>query len=372
MPDVLPWRRAGDPQAVVRRAAQTLAEGRLVAFPTETVYGLAASALVPEAVELLRQSKGRPVEKPLALAVRGLADALDYVPGMSALGRRLAWRCWPGPVTLVFGDGVADGLVGRLPETVRQRLCPADSLGLRTPAHEAILKVLRLLPGPLVLTSANRSGEPAATTVEQVVQAVGDDVALVIDDGPCHYGQASTVVKVHGDHWDVLREGVFTKADLERQSACVIVFVCTGNTCRSPLAEGLCKKLLADRLVCSPEELPARGFLVLSAGLSAMMGGTAAVESVEAAREFGVDLTSHRSRPLTAELVAQADHLVVMTQGHALALTAQHRRLRPRPRLLCPGGGDIADPIGCDQQVYHECAQQIRRHLEEFVAGLLP
>ena len=101
-----------------------------------------------------------------------------------------------------------------------------------------------------------------------------------------------------------------------------------------------------------------------------MMGGRAAAESVEAAREFGVDLTGHRSRPLAAELVAQADHLVVMTQGHALALTAQHRRLNPRPRLLSSGGEDIADPIGCDQQVYHECAQQIRRHLEEFVAEL--
>src|SRR5437763_1429761 len=219
MPEVLPWRSSADLQEVVRRAARSLAAGQLVAFPTETVYGLAASALVPEAVEQLRQSKGRPVEKPLALAV-------------------------------------------------------------------------------------------------------GEDVALVIDDGPCHYGQASTVVQVRGDDWDLLREGVFTKADLERQSASVIVFVCTGNTCRSPLAEGLCKKLLAERLGCSLEELPGRGFLVLSAGLSAMMGGRAAAESVEAAREFGVDLTGHRSRPLAAELVAQADHLVVMTQGHALALTA--------------------------------------------------
>src|SRR5262245_31478019 len=103
MPDVLDWRSAPDPRPLVRRAAQALAEGGVVAFPTDTVYTLAASALIPEAVERLRSSKGTPDDRPLTLAVRGAADALDWVPDMSPLGRRLAKRCWPGPVTLVFG-----------------------------------------------------------------------------------------------------------------------------------------------------------------------------------------------------------------------------------------------------------------------------
>src|SRR5438270_13910376 len=110
MTEVLEWHRAADLPGVVRRAVQALAEGQLVAFPTETVYGLAASALVPEAVERLCQGKGRSEDKPLALAIRGSAEALDWVPQMSPLGRRLARRCWPGPLTLVFADGVEKGL----------------------------------------------------------------------------------------------------------------------------------------------------------------------------------------------------------------------------------------------------------------------
>src|SRR5207244_4404249 len=110
MPEVLDWHHAAQPGAVVDRAVQALVNGQLVALPTETVYGLAACALVPEAVERLQVSKGRPQDKPLTLALRGAADALDWVPEMSPLGQRLARRCWPGPVTLVFADGNLQGL----------------------------------------------------------------------------------------------------------------------------------------------------------------------------------------------------------------------------------------------------------------------
>jgi protein-tyrosine phosphatase len=370
MTEVLAWQPGSAAQTIVRRAAESLAGGKLVALPTETVYGLAASALRPEAVERLCQGKGRPEGKPLTLAIRRPAEALDWVPGISSLGRRLARRCWPGPLTLVFDAGVWDGLASRLPEGVRQRVCPTGTLGLRVPAHEAALRVLGRLAGPLVLTSANRSGEPAATTAQQVVDAVGEDLDLVVDSGPTRFGTASTVVQVNGNAWKVLREGVLPTADIGRQAACLILFICTGNTCRSPLAEALCKQLLAARQGCAPEDLPGRGFLVLSAGLAAMMGGRAAAPAVEIGRELGVDLSGHSSRPLTPTLAAQADYLIVMAESHRQALEAHFPQLGTRPRLLDQEGQDVADPIGGDQEVYRECAAQIRRHLERLLVEL--
>jgi protein-tyrosine phosphatase len=356
---------------VVRQAVRALGDGRVVAFPTETVYGLAASALAPTGVERLLRGKGRPDGKPLTLAIGSAAAAVDWVPGISALGRRLARRCWPGPVTLVFGTGIEQGLASRLPETVRRQVCPGGTLGLRVPDHSAILQVLGQIPGPLVLTSANASGEEPAITAEGVLQvagAMGEDLALIVDDGPSPYGRASTVVKVDGERFEVLREGVVTADELERLSPCVIVFVCTGNTCRSPLAEALCKKMLAERLRCPVDELPRRGFVVVSAGLSAMMGGGAAEAAVDVAREMGADLSRHSSRTLTPELAAEADFLFTMTRSHRQAVTAQLARLGVSPRLLCRDGGDIADPIGCERAIYRECAEQIARQLE----GLLP
>jgi protein-tyrosine phosphatase len=367
MTEVLEWQRAAGSPALIQRAVEALAEGQLVVFPTETVYGLAASALVPDGVERLCRGKGRSESKPLTLAIRGSAEARDWVPEMGPLPWRLARRCWPGPLTLVFADGIDKGLASRLPERVRQRVCPAGTLGLRAPAHVAIWETLCRLPGPLVLSSANRSGEPAATTADEARQSLGEDVALLIDDGPTRYRQASTVVQVRDNAWSVLREGVLTAAELERQACCLIVFICTGNTCRSPLAEGLCKKLLAERLGCAVEELPRYGFVVLSAGLAASFGAAAAPEAVEAAFEFGADLRGHSSRPLTSELVVQADYLIAMTNSHLAVLDAQSGGVGPRPRLLSDYGADLPDPIGCELSVYQECARQIVRDLEQLL-----
>ncbi len=371
MAEVLDWQGAASPQALVRRAARALSQGGVVGFPTETVYGIAASLLRPEAVDRLVHGKGRDESKPLALAVGGAEEALDWLPGLGTVGRRLARRCWPGPVTLVSGDGIERGLAGRLPERVRRRVCPTGKLGLRVPAHQAILHVLRRVAGPLVLTSANRSGEPEATTAEAMLQAVGDQLDLAIADGPCRYGTPSTVVQVAGNSWKILREGTVPPATLERLAGCVVVFVCTGNTCRSPLAEALCKKMLAERLGCSVEELPARGFMICSAGMAAMSGGPAAADAIEIARELGADLSRHASRPLTTELARHADFLITMTRGHLFALAEQLGPGAAHPRLLSPDGADVPDPIGADRETYRVCARQIQAYLEQLLPEVL-
>src|SRR5438105_2651109 len=113
MTQVVDWKTA-PPRQTVRRCIQALRAGELVAFPTETVYGVAASALRPDAVERLREGKGRPQDKPLTLALGGPRQAFDWVPEMSSLGRRLGRRCWPGPLTLVLSIGLDESLASRL------------------------------------------------------------------------------------------------------------------------------------------------------------------------------------------------------------------------------------------------------------------
>jgi protein-tyrosine-phosphatase len=144
--------------------------------------------------------------------------------------------------------------------------------------------------------------------------------------------------------------------------------VCTGNTCRSPLAEALCKKLLADKLNCLPAELPNHGFLVQSAGLAAMMGCEAAPEAEVVAQEFGAELSGHQSRPLTAEMVMQADRVYAMTANHLRVLDGLGS---PAVRLLSAAGEDVPDPIGASAEVYKACARQLHGYLEELLPELL-
>jgi protein-tyrosine phosphatase len=138
------------------------------------------------------------------------------------------------------------------------------------------------------------------------------------------------------------------------------------------MAEALCKKLLAEKLGCQPQELPQRGFLVLSAGLAAMMGLEASPEAIEVTRDMGADLSEHRSQPLTAELLARADHLLVMTNTHLRALLPFCPEGSPQPLLLAGGDRDIPDPIGAEAQVYRDCAQQIMEHLQARLKDIIP
>lgn len=362
-PVVIDVHNADDLRDVIHRAVQALAEGELVAFPTETVYGLAASALDADAVTCLVELKGRSPNHPLALAVKSADDALDYVPDISHVGRRLARRCWPGPVTLVLGDNHPDSLLRQLPEKVQKCVVPANTLGLRVPAHRLILGVLQLMAGPLVLTSANRTEEPDAVTAQQVIDQLGDGVQLVLDDGTSQFGQPSSVVQVEKNRLRMLREGVVSASTLRRLTNFMVLLVCTGNTCRSPMAEVLLKKQLADRLQCELDELQDQGVDVLSAGIAAAAGGRPSSGAVTVMQEKGLDLSEHFSQPVTARLVQHADLILAMTRSQRDALISHCPEAASRTHVLSTDEQDVSDPVGGSVDVYRECADQIYGNL---------
>ena len=170
----------------------------------------------------------------MTLAIKSADEARDYVPDICRLAQRLARRCWPGPVTLVLDDSHPESLVRRLPPKVRQAVSPGQTIGLRVPGHPVFLDVLRMLAGPVALTSANRSGSPEAATAKEIVAVFGDEIDLVVDDGPCRFGQPSSVVQVSGGQCKILREGVVPERTLMRLSSLMVLFVCTGQHLPQP------------------------------------------------------------------------------------------------------------------------------------------
>ena len=356
-----------DRRDVVHRAVEALSAGKVIAIPTETVYGLAASALHPQAVERLFEIKGRSKDTPLAYAVKSLDEALDYVPDMSTLARRVARRSWPGPVTLVLDAKHPDSVIHRLDPIIQNATIPSGTVGLRVPAHETALQIMRLCAGPIVLTSANLSGQPDAIDGQRVIESVGDQIDLILDDGPTNFGKPSSVVKVDEAGISMLRQGVVDQATIEKLKSFIALIVCTGNTCRSPMGEGLLRKRLAGKLGCEIDTLEQQGVSILSAGIAAMPGSPAAAQAVEVMNLLGVDISSHASQPITGQLAQFADVILTMTNGHRQALISHWPTLESRTKTVRRDGADVSDPIGAPVDVYQACAQQIDENLAQWV-----
>lgn len=159
--------------------------------------------------------------------------------------------------------------------------------------------------------------------------------------------------------------------DSARRPTRSVLFICTGNTCRSPLAEGLAKRLLAERLGCEPGELPVRGWVVRSAGIAATPGDAPSPQAVAVAAEFGFDASGHRSRPVNPDLLAEATDVIAVTRGHAAMLAVYYGGIGPVPVLLGGPDGDLPDPIGGDEAEYRRCAEAIEVHLTRYLAEWL-
>lgn len=370
LPKIVDFHSADDPRDVVHQIVQALAEGTLVGLPTETGYVTVAHALLPAAVERLAKVRERLGNPGTVLALKNPQEALDYVPQMGPLGRKLIRRFWPGPVTLLFDDPRDEGLAGSLPAATRHELVREGCLAVRVPGHELTWNVLRLLPAPLLATGEARVSPTRYLTAVDLAKAVDDEVGVVVDAGPARYDQPTSLVRVGREKWEVVHEGVASKRTLNRLSGNMYLFVCTGNTCRSPMAEGLFRKLLADRLKCSEDDLVDRGYMVASAGVAAGPGSPPSPEAVEILADRGADLRGHESQPVTAQLLSQADQIFTMTRSHRDLLVREFPETAPRVRLLARDGSDIIDPIGAGMEEYRRCADQIEKYLQELVAEL--
>jgi L-threonylcarbamoyladenylate synthase len=190
----------------IARAAALLREGLLVAFPTETVYGLGGDATNELAVADIFATKGRPRFNPLIAHVPDLAEAETYAV-FNAPARRAAARFWPGPLTLVLPRRHGSGL---------SLLASAglDTVAIRAPSHPAAQALLREADRPIAAPSANRSGRVSPTEAAHVADELGDDVALILDDGPTPLGLESTVLDLSGESPALLRPGAITLEQL--------------------------------------------------------------------------------------------------------------------------------------------------------------
>ncbi|MFI4854724.1 MAG: Sua5/YciO/YrdC/YwlC family protein [Phycisphaerales bacterium JB065] len=349
-----------------RDAAEAIRHALPVVLPTETVFGIGADASSPKALDRLWSIGKGSHRQPLAWHIGSTAvlhSALDDLQHtLSPVQNRLVGQLCPGPMLLAIEMdsqtlerfqkqfGIAPGVVDE-----------GGALLVRVVANRETQNTLDLAGVPVVLRAIPAAGSPRTT--DEAVRAIeridtNETVAGVLASDQRALGQSSTLVRfLKSGSYRVDREGAYSQRYIDKQIMRTILFVCTGNTCRSPMAAAIARELIER----SPLDLPTT---VRSAGAFTSGGMPATPEAVHAVESLGYAMGPHQSSVLTREMINQADEVYGLTASHVEAIRAIDPTAGDKIMLLDPDGRDVPDPIGQSQSVYDETAKRLQELIQ--------
>lgn len=329
--------------ARIREVARGSREGKIVAFPTETVYGMGAPMSIRSLHETLVQIKRRDDNKPFSYHIGDwdMLDMLGVKPTPSF--RYLSRLFWPGPLTLL----------------VHNR--EGKKIGIRFPKHRLTAALINAVGEPFIATSANLSGAPSSKTADEVMNQLGGQIDYLIDGGKCELGEDSTISDLTGDDPVIVRKGAFNQKVSEAIDKIKsgnfprkkILVVCTGNSCRSPMAAGWLQDQLAAKGLKDKIE-------VLSCGIHARSGMPATPEAIYVMKNREIDISGHISQTATRRDILEADLILCMSQEHAAFILGMVQGSREKIRVL-----EIPDPIGMSMAVYEQVGTMIDKKMKD-------
>ncbi|MCK4912900.1 MAG: threonylcarbamoyl-AMP synthase [Candidatus Omnitrophica bacterium] len=336
--------------SLVKQAVEIIQKGGIVALPTETVYGLGVCAGKKNAVSKLYALKKRPKDKPLSLALGSIDKAIkDYFDTLPPFGYRLMEKFWPGPLTIIYYTS------------------DDEKIGIRIPDNVITNEILSELDDAVYLPSANISGKKEAVSALEVENSFGSQLDLIVDGGECTYSQPSTVLDLTCQPFKVLREGVVIERDIVKTFVRKrILFVCTGNSCRSPMAEFLLCKYLKEVRPYFDDR-----YEVISRGISAPEGLKASTSVVSILKEEeDLDASEFYAQRLDKFAILSSDLIFCMEDIQSKYILeiepkAEGRVFNLKKFISSVPDEDIPDPVGKNLAAYREVYSLIKEAILE-------
>jgi L-threonylcarbamoyladenylate synthase len=364
-------RNSGSREAAAK-AIKVLKEGGVIAYPTDTLYGLGVDLTNSAAVERLFYLKGRDRNKPISFMVYSIKDIEDIVGELKEHERLIAEALLPGKYTLLIPVRKTHGI---------KAFSELKKIGFRIPADRFCRTLTRMADFPISTTSLNLSKSKNVENIQDIIGQFGNRIDLIVDAGKISSLKGSTVIDLSSDPPTLLREGDVSLKETERKlnlrlstnfsGKYLIMFVCSGNVCRSPMAQGILKKLLEGEGVLDKVD-------VISSGTLKLVEAPANIHTLEVANEHGVDLDEHLSQHVNAVLMREANIVIALAQNHIKYLRAKFPNLGKKVVLLKQWNysralslPSIPDPIGLGRAKFESVYVEIEHELKRILPYLL-
>lgn len=349
------------------RCAETIDSGGLIAIPTETAYTIACKA-APEPLDKINRILHHPDD--LTLHIGTKQKLKNFVPSLRLRQKKLIKNFWPGPLTVIFhlSESQVKSMMPKLTPQTAKILYKDNNIAVRCPDNAVAADILNKCKNPVVAAPVIIEGQPASSA-KQITKAFQDQLDIIVNSTQPDSKNTCTVVKSTPEKIEIIRQGVIPEDDITELSKIDILFVCTGNSCRSPMAEGIFSHLIAQKFNCGVDEVENFGYKIASAGTMGISGLPVSPEAVIACAAKGIDISMHKSSALTQKRIENADLIFAMTRDHLNNIISMAPEARQKSYLLSRTG-DISDPIGKGQDQYYKCAEQIESALKERMSEL--